>query len=230
LFIDQTNTFTESGQSFELRGSIADRTRPVRVTLAYTDAPGSLAGAATANDLDLEIKIGDVTLYRGNNFDGEVSVAGGAADRLNNVESIYLPAAAIPEGHGGNITVIVRAANIVADAVPGNGNSLDQDFALVIYNIADPIAEPPPPPPPPRRPVITSATYSSKVLTITGRDFTAAARVEVNGQVLSKTFTFDLNSLSIKKKSRKLKLNSNADNQIVLVENNERSLPFILRL
>ncbi|HJQ71564.1 MAG TPA: S8 family serine peptidase [Blastocatellia bacterium] len=229
--VDQTNTFTESGQVFEVKGSIADRSRPLCVTLVWTDAPGSLAGPALVNDLDLEIKVGGETVYRGNNFGGPISIIGGEADRLNNVEGITLTAGAIPEGFRGNFTITVRAHNIAGDGVPGNGSDLDQDFALVIYNIADPIHEPPPPPPL-KVPVITAATYVKKVLTITGRDFTAAARVEINGQVSGLAFEFNAatNSLSVKKKMKKLKLNKGADNRIVLIENNERSEPFTLRL
>ena len=229
--VDQTNTFTESGQEFVIKGSLADRNRPLCVTLAWTDAPGSLAGPALVNDLDLEIKVGGETIYRGNNFGGPLAISGGVADRLNNVEGITLTAGAIPEGFEGNFTITVRAHNIAGDGVPGNGSDLDQDFALVIYNITAPIAEPPPPPPR-KIPVITAATYVKKVLTITGRDFTAAARVEINGQLSGQTFEFNAatNSLSVKKKKKKLKLNSGVDNQIVIIENNERSAPFILRL
>ncbi|HXG63765.1 MAG TPA: hypothetical protein VNO70_01585, partial [Blastocatellia bacterium] len=177
---------------------------------------------------DLEITVGGVTVYRGNHFAGDMSVAGGIPDRLNNVESITIPAAAIPEGHQGNFTITIRAANIAGDGVPGNATQLDQDFALVITNITD-VVEPPPPPPP--APVIALATYVGKVLTITGRDFTAAAKVEINGQVINREFAFDAatNSLSIRKNKRKLRLTKGADNQIVIIENNQRSLPFTLR-
>ncbi len=228
--VDQTNTFTESGQTFEIRGSLADRSRPLVITLAWTDAPGALAGPALVNDLDLEIKVGNDVVYLGNNLIGSTSITGGQPDRLNNVEEIQLPASAIPEGFQGNFTITVRAHNIAGNGVPGNGSDLDQDFALIVYNITDPLIEPPPPPPR-KIPVITAATYVKKVLTITGRDFTAAARVEINGQLSSQTFAFNstTNSLSVKKKQKKLKLNSGVDNQIVLIENNERSEPFTLR-
>jgi hypothetical protein len=224
--IDQTHLFTESGQSFEVRGSVADRSRPLRVTLAWTDAPGSLAGAAIVNDLDLEVKIGETTVYRGNRFAGNFSVEGGDADRMNNVESIIIPADSIPVGYQGNFTITVRAANIASDGVPANGDDLDQDFALVVYNIADPLAVPPP-----TAPVITSASYFKKTLSITGRNFTAAARVEINGAAIISPFNFDAatNTLSIRKKSRKLNLAS-GDNHIVVIEGSDRSQSFILRL
>ncbi|HKA17172.1 MAG TPA: S8 family serine peptidase [Blastocatellia bacterium] len=228
--IDQTTTLTATGQTFELHGSIADRSLPLRVTLVWTDAPGSLVGPAIVNDLDLEITVGGVTVYRGNRFAGEYSFAGGDPDRINNVESIYLPPDAIPAGVEGEFKITVRAANIVGDGVPGNETALDQDFALVVYNVAPLNTPPPPPPPPPQKvPAITNVTYVKKTITITGRDFTAAAQVEVNGRVIQKPFEFDTstNSLSLRLKPFKLNLVA-GDNQIVLIENGQRSSPFVL--
>lgn len=227
IVIDQTQLFTDSGQTFEIQGSLADRARPLRVTLAWTDAPGSLIGPSIVNDLDLEISVGGVTFYRGNNFAGAYSAPGGAPDRLNNVESIYLPPEAIPTGIDGNFTITVRASNIGGDGVPGNDTSFDQDFALTIYNVAPAIQ----PPPPPVVPVITIATYEKKTLLIAGRNFTATAQVEINGQRIDREFAFDFatNSLSIRLKRRKLNLDD-GDNQIVLIEGGQRSIPFVLRL
>jgi hypothetical protein len=229
VLIDQTQLFTASGQTLELAGSIADRSRPLRVTLAWTDAPGSLLGPAIVNDLDLEIVVGGVTVYRGNNFAGSYSMEGGAADSLNNVEGIYLSPDVIPSGVEGNFIIRVRAANIAGDGVPGNEISLDQDFALAVYNIGPPIG--PPPPPPATLPVITSASYLKKTLTIKGHDFTASAQVEINGKLIGQTFAFDAatNSLSLRLKLRKLNLHE-GDNQIMLIENGMRSQPFVLTL
>ena len=108
-----------------------DPTKPFRITLAWTDAPGSTTGNAYNNNLDLVVTIGGQT-YRGNVFNGGVSVPGGAADFRNNVESVFLPA-----GVTGHFTVTVTAANINSDGVPGNADALDQDFALVIYNSSE---------------------------------------------------------------------------------------------
>ena len=230
VLIDQTKLFSESGQTFEVQGSLASRELPLRATLAWSDAPGSLIGPALVNDLDLEISVGGITIYRGNNFAGQTSLEGGEPDRLNNVEAIYLPPDLIPAGAQGNITVTVRASNIAGDGVPGNDTLLDQDFALVIYNLS-PITAPPPPPPN-TVPVITGVTYVKKQLTISGHDFTAKAQVEINGKVINREFEFDAtaNSLGLHLKARKLNLSSDSDNQIVLIENGERSQAFNLRL
>jgi hypothetical protein len=68
-------------------------------------------------------------------------------------------------------------------------------------------------------------------LTITGQNFTAAAQVEINGKIIDLPFDFDTatNSLNIKMKAKKLTLTGDTDNQIILIEKNERSQPFTLR-
>ncbi|MBN2003799.1 MAG: S8 family serine peptidase [Anaerolineae bacterium] len=128
LVQDQTQVFGATGATYSIGGVVADTGKPLRVVLAWTDAPGATTGNAYVNNLDLEVQIGGKT-YLGNVFSGETSVTGGTADVRNNVESVFLSA-----GTTGAFTVTVRAANIAGDGVPGNGDSTDQDFALVIYN------------------------------------------------------------------------------------------------
>jgi len=120
--------FTASGQVRAFSAVVADNTKPVRVTLAWTDAPGSTTGAAYNNNLDLTVTVGGNT-YKGNVFSGPNSVTGGSADVKNNVESVFLPA-----GVTGPLTVTVTAANITSDGVPNEAPAMDQDFALVVYN------------------------------------------------------------------------------------------------
>jgi subtilisin family serine protease len=126
--IDQTQILGSTGEELTLRGTIADPSKPFRVTLAWTDAPGTPSANPTVNDLDLQVTAGGKT-YFGNRFSGATSVEGGPADRLNNIESVWLP-----EGLTGEYTVRVIAAGIAGDGVPGNGDTTDQDFALVVYN------------------------------------------------------------------------------------------------
>lgn len=123
------DVLTATGQSRTFSGTIADGSKPFRVTLAWTDAPGSTAGAAWVNDLDLTVTAGGVA-YVGNVFSGSKSVPGGATDSKNNVESVFLP-----PGTTGPWSVTVRASNLAADAIPGGG-PLEQDFALVVFNAA----------------------------------------------------------------------------------------------
>jgi subtilisin family serine protease len=128
ILVNQTQLLTATGQTFQATGSIASGSQPFRVTLAWTDAPGPTTGAPWVNNLDLEVTVGGQT-YRGNVFSGANSTTGGTADVRNNAESVFLPA-----GVSGNFTVTVRGTNIAGDGVPGNGDTTDQDFALVIYN------------------------------------------------------------------------------------------------
>jgi len=120
--------FTATGQIRAFAGHVVDTSKPFRVTVAWTDAPGSTAGAAYKNNLDLVVSVGTDT-YKGNVFHGSNSVTGGKADGRNNVESVFLPA-----GTGGDFVVSVTGANINSEGVPGAGSPVSQDFALVIYN------------------------------------------------------------------------------------------------
>jgi hypothetical protein len=120
--------FTASGQSRTITGVITDPSKPFRVTLAWTDAPGSTTGPALDNDLDLTVTIAGKA-YKGNVFHGANSIVGGSADRRNNVESVFLPVGTV-----GGFIATVTAANINSDGVPGDADPLDQDYALVIYN------------------------------------------------------------------------------------------------
>jgi subtilisin family serine protease len=132
ILVDQEQVLANTGQTFTVQGTIADPTKPLRVTLAWTDAPGNPAANPLVNDLDLQVDVGGKT-YLGNNFSGSVSVEGGAADQHNNVEAVWTP-----QGVSGNFTIRVVAANIAGDGVPGNSDLTDQDFALVVYNVQSP--------------------------------------------------------------------------------------------
>lgn len=123
-----TEKFTATGQTRTYVGTIVDGTKPFRVTVAWTDAPGNTTGNAYNNNLDLTVTVAGNT-YKGNVFSGAYSITGGTADAKNNVESVFLPA-----GVSGNFLVTVTAANINSDGVPNDADPLDQDFALVIYN------------------------------------------------------------------------------------------------
>ena len=120
--------FNASGQARVLTGIIFDTNQPFRVTVSWTDAPGSTVGSAYNNDLDLTVIVG-TNLFKGNVFNGPYSVPGGLADKMNNTESVFLP-----PGVGGTFRVTVTAANINSQGVPNQGSPLNQDYALVICN------------------------------------------------------------------------------------------------
>jgi subtilisin-like proprotein convertase family protein len=128
------DTFTNTGETRTFTGTIADPSRPFRVTLAWTDAPGNTFGNAINNDLDLTVSVGGLT-YKGNVFAGALSTTNGTYDRLDNVECVFLPA-----GLSGSFIITVTAANINSDGVPNEAPDTDQDFALVAYNAHEAMA------------------------------------------------------------------------------------------
>ena len=130
IYCDQQHLFTDTGQTWTLAGGVADPAKPLKITLVWSDAPGTPGGDAWVNDLDLEVTIGGAT-YKGNVFASGWSATGGSADYRNNVECVYVqnPGAA-------SMSVKVIASTIAGDGVPYNGDDTDQDFALVAYNMA----------------------------------------------------------------------------------------------
>lgn len=128
MLVDQDQVLSNTGQVITIRGRISDPTKPFRVSLAWTDAPGTPAANPVVNDLDLQVDVGGKT-YIGNSFSGSVSTEGGSADHLNNIEAVWAP-----NGVSGDFTIRIVGANISGDGVPGNADTTDQDFALVVYN------------------------------------------------------------------------------------------------
>lgn len=128
FLVNQTQTLGSSGQEWTWVGSVVDPAKPVRIALAYTDAPGSVGTSPQVNNLDLEIET-DAGTFLGNRFSGQWSVTGGAADTKNNYEAVFLPA-----GTATALTIKVKGFNIAGDGVPGNADTTDQDFAIVCNN------------------------------------------------------------------------------------------------
>ncbi|MEA2419185.1 MAG: hypothetical protein QOE60_1391, partial [Thermoleophilaceae bacterium] len=129
-FVDQTDLIDSSGDTSPRRSYVVpDPDRPVKVTLAWTDAvPASAGGDAFVNDLDLEVTTGRGT-YFGSARPGGYSAPGLGPDTRNNVESVVLPAR-----EAQRIAVRVIGTTIAGDGVPSIGDALDQDYALVVSN------------------------------------------------------------------------------------------------
>lgn len=90
----------------------------LRIVLVYTDYPGTPGvEPVLVNDLDLEVIGPDGSFHRGNSLDSTTgfSIAGGPADRRNNIEVVRLPAA-----HGVH-TVRVAPASL---PIAGQGYAL----------------------------------------------------------------------------------------------------------
>jgi len=130
---DQARLFHATSEEWLRVVTPVDPAKPMRIMLAWTDAPGHGLGGATPawnNDLDLVVEAGGST-YLGNVFgtDG-LSATGGTADPANNAEGVFLSGFT----GGEEVTVRVVAANLNSDGVPGNDDETDQDFALSCYN------------------------------------------------------------------------------------------------
>jgi hypothetical protein len=127
---DQTDLFADTGQQIVIAVGIPDPTQPLKVTLAWSDAPGAVgANPALVNNLDLTVETGGDN-YRGNVFSAGWSATGGSFDTINNLENVYV------QNPGGSAVITINATAIVGDGVPYNGDPTDQDFALVCTNCA----------------------------------------------------------------------------------------------
>jgi hypothetical protein len=133
-YFDNPVVFDDTGQEWTMGFSPLDPLAPMRLMLVWTDAPGHGLGGSTPawnNDLDLIVQVGGDT-YRGNHFGASGwSVPGGAADGMNNTEGVFLGPTA-----PASASVRVVASNINSDGIPNQGDTTDQDFALVCYNCA----------------------------------------------------------------------------------------------
>lgn len=130
LYLDQSTLLDATGDRFVWEFVVADPARPLKATLAWTDAPGAVgASPALVNDLDLTLQTA-TTSWRGNGFLNGWSDSGVVvADDRNNVENVFLEA---PPDDAWELEVF--AANVPGDGVPGVGDGTDQDFALVVTN------------------------------------------------------------------------------------------------
>lgn len=172
-YFDQLSQLTSVGDVRNYSGSVVDNTKPIRVTLVWTDPPASSgANPALVNNLNLSVTVGGNT-YKGNVFASGQSTTGGTADTVNNVENVWLPA-----GTTGTITASVTAAALNGDGILGNASANDQNYALVFYNAN-----------------VSSATtaaavdVSGRVTTSDGRGVTNAAvtMTDESGNVVSVT-------------------------------------------
>ena len=129
LAFDQQQVLTGTGQQITRQFEVDTPGQPLRITLAWSDAPGAAgANPALVNNLDLQVVHNGQT-YLGNAFSGGVSVPGGSADALNNLENVYLATSV-----AGPLTVTITGTTIGGDGVPYNGFPTDQDFALACSN------------------------------------------------------------------------------------------------
>jgi hypothetical protein len=130
VYYDQPLIFANTGEQWTLQVGVTDPAKPLKVTLAWADAPGAVgANPALVNDLDLTVVNGSDT-FQGNVFSGGWSQTGGTKDSINNLENVYV------RNPVSSATIAVSAANIAGDAILYNEDSTDQSFALICSNCA----------------------------------------------------------------------------------------------
>ena len=106
VFVDDTSGLT-TGAS-DVTTYAVDGGTSLRVSLVWSDYPSTEAAASNlVNDLDLTVEAPDGTIYNGNAFSAGWSTTGGSADRVNNVENVYISAPG-----AGTWTVTVAGFNV----------------------------------------------------------------------------------------------------------------------
>jgi hypothetical protein len=131
LLFEEETTGLSTNDSATYQYNIETGGQPFKVSLVWSDYPGSTsASTALVNDLDLVVTAPNSDTYQGNVFSGGWTTTGGSADRLNNVENVYVQSAA-----AGSWTVEVIGYNIP------NG---PQPFALVVDGQFGPPGDTPP--------------------------------------------------------------------------------------
>ncbi len=132
LIYDQLFTFSAAGEENLFVVKSFDSTRPLRITLVWTDPPGA-ANAATAlmNDLDLEVtEVETGQIFKGDVYANGFSQTGGNFDDLNNVECVYIKQPI----ENGIYEIRVIAQTLTGNALPPFSGAAFQDYALVIDN------------------------------------------------------------------------------------------------
>lgn len=115
LVVSDNATGISTGDSIINTVSIENSAEHLKFVLAWSDtAAMPLADPALVNDLDLTVRAPDGNRYRGNVFSGGFSRIGGAPDRVNNVEVVWLPAPV----QIGTFRISVRGHNIPNGRVP----------------------------------------------------------------------------------------------------------------
>jgi hypothetical protein len=131
IYKDQDQPFTSNSQEHLIQVTAVDKTRPLKITMCYSDVPGATgANPALVNDLDLEVEeLSTGNIYKGNVFESGFSTSGGDFDNINNVECVYI------EKPSAQYEIRIIASNIEANARPPFDNTTPwQDYALVIDN------------------------------------------------------------------------------------------------
>lgn len=133
--VPSSGGFTSSASANDVHTfDVTSSAERLRVTLAWTDEPGSVgAGKKLINDLHLLVTSPGGSVYRGNVMSGGLSVTGGSADTLNNLENVIV---ANPSVGTWTVTVDPSVGNYAAA----------QGYAVVMTGDISEDSAPPPTP------------------------------------------------------------------------------------
>jgi len=139
VYLDQSHPLKNRGDQWSMDLVVSDPTKPVKVSLAWTDPPGSinsgnsLDNPAIVNRLNLKLEAGGQT-FHGNNFRSGWSEPGELPDLrkkgIDNTQNIFLRPRTITDA----FTVSVEALDITTNCFDFQFFDPQQDFALVIHN------------------------------------------------------------------------------------------------
>jgi hypothetical protein len=129
------------GQAFNRSVTVSDPSKPLRIVLAWTDAP-AVGGATTAAVNNLNLRVDS---YYGNytGTDGYSKIPPGCgrpscpppSDGKNNVEVININPSVFVDPAKRTLSLQVFASNLNGVGVPGqSGGANNQDFALFVLN------------------------------------------------------------------------------------------------
>ncbi len=135
-YVDQTILLTNNGDNRIWSLQVSDPSKPVKVTLAWTDPPGAIgsgtsAQSAIVNKLAVRVDVEGIR-YHGNDFSNGWSRAGSPPpnEGNDNVQNIFLPGGTVRGGFSVSVSALQLAMNCLTNEV----TNARQDFALVIHN------------------------------------------------------------------------------------------------
>lgn len=139
-------TILVQGSVYERQVTVSDPSKPVRIVVAWTDAPAAVGAQITlVNNLDLMAYWPDFSKLYGNytDVDGWSKTPGGCgrpvcvspADLRNNVEVLNINPTKFVDAANRTFTVRIIASPINGIGVPNqSGGANNQDFALFVLN------------------------------------------------------------------------------------------------
>lgn len=138
-YLDQMVVLYNVGDTWTKNLRISDPSQPVKITLTWTDPPGSpntghsINSPAMVNSLNLKVEA-DGNTWQGNNFENGWSKEGGFDNPklkgIDNTQNVFLKTGEIKD----TFKVTVEALNITTSCYDFSNLYPEQDFAIVIHN------------------------------------------------------------------------------------------------